>query len=101
MKHINTFESFLNEANDLSYWKDYAEGHQQSPKWMNDEAKTVSAVVALIDKCIKNWNQEVEEKGNEIPKSSEKHIGDLAMNYFKQFKSINGHIIDAMIAQES
>ena len=65
MKYFKLFESFLNEANDLSYWKDYAEGHQQSPKWMNDEAKTVSAVVALIDKCIKNWNQEVEEKGNE------------------------------------
>jgi len=23
MKHIQTFESFLNETKDLSYWKDY------------------------------------------------------------------------------
>ena len=85
----------------MSYWKDYAEGHHQSPKWMSDEVKSASEITRLVDKCIKHWNQEAEEKDNEIPKSSEKHIGDLAMQYFKQFKTINGHIIDAMIMQES
>jgi hypothetical protein len=103
MKHIKTFENFLNEANDLSYWKSYDKDNTgQSPDWMSKEAKTTSEVVALIDKCIKHWNDHASKEGTDrVSKPSEKHISDLAMQYFKQFKSINGHIIDAMIMQES
>ncbi len=102
MKHIKTFESFLNEASGLSYWADYAEDTTgQAPAWMSKEAKTVSELVKLIDQSIKYWNDEADSADNKVPKGSEKLIGELAMQYFKQFKTINGNIISAMIAQES
>ncbi len=102
MKHIKTFESFLNEASGLSYWGDYAKDTSgQAPAWMSQEAKSISEVTKLIDQSIKYWNDEAESAEDRVPKGSEKRIGDLAMQYFKQFKSINGNIISAMIAQES
>jgi hypothetical protein len=103
MKHIQTFENFLNEGNALSYWTQYAKDTSsgQAEEWQNKEAKTTSEVTALVDKCIKHWNKNNQWGESDVPKSSEKHISDLAMQYFKQFKSINGNIIDAMIAQES
>jgi gas vesicle protein len=102
MKHIHTFKSFLNEGNNLSYWTDYAKDTSgQAEEWKNQEAKTVSEVVALIDNSIKHWNDNADSSSDKVSKSSEKRIGDLVMQYFKQFKSINGNIIDAMIAQES
>ena len=102
MKHIKTFESFLNEASGLAYWGDYDNDTTgQAPAWMSKEAKTVSEVVKLIDQSIKYWNEEADSADSKIPKGSEKLIGELAMQYFKQFKTINGNIISAMIAQES
>ena len=100
MKHIPTFENFINEGTDLSYWTQYAKDTSggQAEDWQNKEVTSMSELVALIDKCIKNWNDNGESN---VPKSSEKHIGDLAMQYFKKFKKINGNIIGAMIAQES
>jgi hypothetical protein len=101
MKHIKTFESFLNEASGLSYWGDYAKDTSgQAPAWMSKEAKSTSEVVKLVDQSIEYWNNEA-DADNKVPKGSEKRISDLAMQYFKQFKSINGNIISAMIAQES
>lgn len=92
----------VNEA-DLSYWKDYeVDDSKESEGWENDKVKSVSGTVALIDKCIKHWNDNAsKEGGDRVSKPSEKHIGDLAMQFFKKFGYINGAIIQAMIAQES
>ena len=99
MKYVKTFKNFVTEANDLSYWSQYDKSdHNQIEDWMFDEAKTVSEVIALVDKCIINWNKE-SDKNNKLSKSDESAVGDLAMHYFKQFRSINGNIITAMIAQ--
>ncbi len=101
MKNIRTFEEFLNESTSLSYWTQYKDGGDgSSPTWMDREVKTMSDVISLIDRCIDEWNSEA-ESADQISKSSEKHIGDLAIRYFSRFNSINGHIIDAMIMQEA
>lgn len=104
MKHIKTFESFLNEGNGLDYWTQYAEDTKNSvgqpaPAWMSKPCKTMSEVIKCVDSAIKDWNGTSED--GPISKSAEQHIGDLAIQYFKQFKTINGNIITAMIMQES
>ena len=100
MKHIKTFENFLNEANGLAYWSDYAEDtSNQAEAWMSEPCKDMSSVLKCVDKSIDAWNKEAED--GPISKSAEQHIGDLAIQYWKQFKTINGNIISAMIMQES
>lgn len=87
-----------NEAKDLSYWKDYAEGHHSSPKWYSDEVKSASEIAKLVDKVIKNDQAEAEIPF-EIDAKDEKALVKLATDYFNQFKTINGNVISAMIFQ--
>ena len=89
-----------NEAKDLSYWKDYAEGHHQSPKWYSDEVKSASEITKLVDKVIK-FEQSEAEIPFEIDAKDEKALVKLATDYFNQFKTINGNVISAMIFQEA
>lgn len=98
MKNIKLFEDFLNEAKDLSYWKDYAEGHHQSPKWMSDEVKNISDIPKLVDRVILHDQAEAEIPFD-ISAKSEKELVKLATDYFKQFKTINGNVISAMLFQ--
>jgi len=92
----------INEA-DLSYWKDYeVDNSKEAEGWENDKVKSVSDTVSLIDNCIEHWNENASKEGTDrVSKPSEKHIGDLAMQFFKKFGYINGAIIQAMISQES
>ncbi len=92
-----------NEGNDLSYWKDYEVDNSPqagATKWMSDKCENMSNVLKCIDRSIDAWNEEA-DKDSQVPKSSEKHIGDLAIQFFKKFGYINGNIITAMIMQES
>ena len=99
MKHIHTFESFLNEAYDpLAYWSDYAAGNGQEPKWYNDEVKRSSDIAKLVDKVIKNDQAEADIPF-EVDARDEKALVKLATQYFDQFKTINGNIISAMLMQ--
>jgi hypothetical protein len=93
----------INEAGDLAYWKQYeVDDSKEAEGWENDKVKSVSAVVSLIDKCITTWNKNASKEGTDrVTKPSEKHIGDLSMQFFKKFGYINGAIIQAMIMQES
>lgn len=102
MNHVHNFDDFINEA-DLSYWKDYeVDNSKEFEGWENDKVKSVMDTVSLIDKCIKHWNDNSSKEGEDrVSKPSEKHVGDLAMQFFKKFGYINGAIIGAMIAQES
>jgi hypothetical protein len=101
MKHIKTFENFLNEGNNLEYWKDYEvdTSIQGGPKEMSDKCTTMSTALKCIDNAIDLWNEETE--GDELTKGDEKWIGELAIQFFKKFGYINGNIVSAMIAQES
>ena len=90
-----------NEANDLSYWKDYAEGSNESPKWYSKEAKTSSEVSKLVKDVIDHELEEMDDKDADIDPEDEKKLNKLAMDYFKQFKSINGNVVSAMLFQES
>ena len=98
MKHIHSFEGFLNEGKDMSYWKDYAEGHHQSPKWYSDEVKNASEIAKLVDKVIKNDQAEADIPFD-IDAKDEKTLVKMATDYLKQFKTINGNVISAMIFQ--
>ena len=87
-----------NEAKDMSYWKDYAEGHHQSPKWYSDEVKNASEIAKLVDKVIKNDQAEADIPFD-IDAKDEKTLVKMATDYLKQFKTINGKVISAMISQ--
>jgi hypothetical protein len=87
-----------NEAKDMSYWKQYAEGHHSSPKWYNEEVKNASEIADLVDEVIKNDQAEAEIPF-EIDAKDEKALVKMATDYFNQFKTINGNVISAMIFQ--
>jgi len=91
----------IDEANDLSYWKDYAEGSNQSPKWYSKEAKTASDVVKLVKDVINYEIENSDDKDADVDPEDEKALLDLATAYLKQFKSINGHVVSAMLFQEA
>ena len=100
MKHIQTFESFLNETNGLDYWKDYEvdTSNQSDPKMAN-KCTSQSEVTKCIEDAIQEWYQESEE--NELSFKDKDKINDLAMKFFKKFNYINGNIVLAMIMQET
>jgi hypothetical protein len=89
-----------NEGNDLSYWKDYAKGDEQSPKWYSKEAKTTSDVVKLVQDVIDYEIENSDGKDADISPEDEKALLGLAMAYLKQLKTINGNIVSAMFFQE-
>jgi hypothetical protein len=91
----------IDEANDLSYWKDYADGSSQSPKWYSNDAKNPSAVNKLVDAVVNHELDELDDKDADIDPSDMKALTDLAMKYFKKFGSINGHVVSAMLFQEA
>lgn len=99
MKHIHTFESFLNESYDpLSYWTQYADGNGQEPKWYNDEVKRAADIPKLVNKVIMYDSAESDVPFDVDPKD-EKSLVNLATMYFNKFKTINGNIISAMLFQ--
>lgn len=99
MKHIKTFEGFLSEGfQNLDYWKDYeVDTSGQAPKEMSDKCTSMSAVLKCIDDAIDEWNTISDE--DDISKSAEQQVGDLAIQFYKKFGYINGNIVSAMIAQ--
>ena len=91
----------IDEANDLSYWKDYEEGHSQSPAWMSKVIKNEKDIKRLVGDCISDWNDQQETVQDKISQKDGDKVYDLALAYFRQLRSINGHIVGAMIAQET
>jgi hypothetical protein len=105
MKHIHTFENFINETaaqgGGLAYWKDYEKGHHSSPSWMSKLVNNEREVKKLVDKCIDHWNDNADTPSDKVPAKSAEVIQTLASSYFEEFRNINGNIITAMIMQES
>jgi ketosteroid isomerase-like protein len=99
MKNLLSFSEFLNEsAGDPAYWKQYEEGHPTSEPWMKEEAKTEAKVKELVNRVIEFWD-EGNEDGGIVTKKGHETITKQAMDYFRKFRSINGHVIDAMVMQ--
>ena len=100
MEHIKTFENFLNEGNDLAYWKDYEV--DSSPQSDPDMTKKITGASLYATKCIEDainhWHMDMD--GEELSDADEDKINDLAMKFFKKFNYINGNIVFAMISQE-
>ena len=53
MKHIPTFEQFLNEGFDAKYWEDYHEG--------STKITSKSAVARAVEDAVEDWNDNNEE----------------------------------------
>lgn len=98
MKHIKTYENFLNEAQGLDYWKDYeVDTSGQADAKMSKKCTSQSEVLKCIDFTIMDWNDESDS--GPISKSAEEQIGKLAFEFYKKFGYINGNIVGAMISQ--
>jgi hypothetical protein len=54
----------------------------------------------LVKSVIDRELEEMDDKDADIDPDDEKKLNKLAMDYFKQFKSINGNIVSAMLFQE-
>jgi hypothetical protein len=98
------FES-VNEAGDIAYWKQYEKGHEHhEEKWATEVAKTPKELEDLFAKIVNYWDTEGENEYPMAPLGQRREyvdILDLAKDYLKRFRSINGRVIDAMIMQES
>lgn len=103
MKHIKTFESFLNEGKDISYWKQYDKGTASGEEsWAKQIAKSDIEVDNLYDIVQNWWETESEEAGKGMPFGQTRQSAEtreLAHEYFKKYRSISGRVIDAMISQ--
>ena len=94
MKHIQTFESFLNEGFDAKYWEDY---HEKAEK-----IKSNSAVANAVEDSVNDWNDNnTEGPSNAIDKKGEATVMELAHKFFAAKGWISTDIIGAMIAQEA
>jgi len=100
MKHVKLFEQFVSES-DLSYWKDYETGHPQSPSWYDEAAKSKTEAIKLVDAVVNHELEEMDDKDADIDPKDMKTLTDLAVKYCKTFGSINGHIVSAMLFQET
>ena len=91
---IEVDESVVTEAFDANYWEDY---HENAPK-----ITSASKVANAVEDCVWDWNDNNENgKENEVSKTGEKKVMNLAYDFFKAKGYISFDIIDAMIAQES
>lgn len=95
MKHISTFEDFVNEAFDSKYWADYNTGGKKE-----HEVKSKDFEDAFEDAVV-IWNQEADGAENRIKGAQIQKIRKIADEFFKKEKWISINVIQAMIAQES
>jgi hypothetical protein len=99
MKHVKTFENFLNEAIDTKYWLDYNKDTSgQMPKEHMIMSKDFDDTFSL---AVSDWNAEADSAAERIKGDQVKKIEKMAMEFFKKEKQISVAIIHAMIAQES
>jgi hypothetical protein len=99
---IKEYETWNASIKDLKYWMDYAKPTSSVgvEQWMSKEAKSANDVKGLVDDVFKHWIETSEEDSK--PSAADmKKVLDLANRYFNTFRTINGHIIDAMFSQES
>jgi len=98
MKHIPTFDQFVNEGFDAKYWEDYHDsGEKGKMKNPND-----IMIQQEVEACVEEWNDNNDMgKENEVDQKGEKTVIALAKQFVKAKGWISSDVIDAMIAQES
>jgi hypothetical protein len=95
MKHIPTFDQFVNEGFDAKYWADYnTDGNKEFANKSKDFEDTFSLAVS-------EWNNEADGAENRIKGSQIQKIKKLAQEFFKKEGWISVNVTQAMIAQES
>ena len=96
MKHIPTFDQFVNEGFDAKYWEGY---HEKSPKITQLSGMVIQHEVEAE---VEEWNDNNEEgPSNEVKPAGEKKVIALANQFAKAKGWISSDVIEAMIAQES
>lgn len=96
MKHIHTFESFINEAMNTKYWADY--NNTPGPKMHSEKSKDFENT---FNTAVDSWNDEAEGAENKIKGAQIEKIKKMAMEFFKIEKWISFNVVQAMIMQES
>lgn len=100
MKHIPTFESFVNENIDVKYWSDYNDdaGVQGQSKHYSDKSTDFEDT---FEDAVTEWNQEADGAENRIKGAQIQKIKKLAQEFFKKAGWISVNVVQAMIMQES
>jgi hypothetical protein len=100
MKHLRTFEVFINESSSdsPSYWKSYEKDHPMQDESGAKKETNIKNIESLVDYRIKHWKEE-DESGEIINDLSIMRIKGEAYRFFSSFQYINTNVIDAMIMQ--
>ena len=99
MKHIKTFENFLNEGMDTKYWAGYNKDTSgQGDKSWEEKSKDFEDT---FEEAVTEWNREAEGAENRIKGAQIQKIKKMADEFFKKEKWISINVIQAMIMQES
>jgi hypothetical protein len=94
MKHIPTFDQFVNEGFDAKYWEDY---HEKSTK-----ITSKSAITRAVEDAVEEWNDNNDMgKDNEVDQKGEMKVMELAYKFFAAKGWVSSDVIEAFIAQES
>ena len=101
MKHLQTFEDFVNEAINVNvkYWSGYNTDTSGQGK-KEHEVKSKDFEDTFEDAVV-YWNQEADGTENQIKGAQIQKIKKLAQEFFKKAGWISSNVIQAMIAQES
>jgi hypothetical protein len=96
MKHIITFEEFINESIDIKYWLGY--NKDTSGQMPPEHLKMGKNFEDEFEDAVANWQAEADER---LTSAQIKKARSVAEEFFKKEKQISVAIIQAMIAQES
>lgn len=96
MKHIQTFESFINEAIDINYWAEYNTGSAPGmPRSYQNKSKDFNGT---FDLALDEWMRDADE-GGEISDKEIANVKKLAKEFYQKAGWISVSVIHAMITQ--
>lgn len=99
MKHIPTFEEFINEGIDTKYWADYNKDTSgQGKKEHEVKSKDFEDTFSL---AVSEWNYEADGPENRVKGAQITKVKKIAQEFFKKEGWISVNVAQAMIAQES
>lgn len=100
MKYIKLYEEYHYETRDMSYWTGQRSDEYLLYRfsWLATVITKESELSAFVTKCIERWNSEG-EKHEQVTKKAANTVQKIALKYFKQFSTIDGVIINAMIRE--
>lgn len=103
MKDLSSYvKESVNESKLTSkQLKDFADYETDNSPQAEDFKKSrivdLSKATQMITKCLTHWNDNTDE--DKLNAADKTKIKNIALDFFKQEKWINGNVIDAIITQ--